>query len=89
MKNYLDFFCSPTYGRVLVLDGYIQLCTFDEFGYHETLAFVALTCHRNPKNASPYKYFLFEMVFCKIFKFIKSLTVQIVVEINKKLISII
>lgn len=43
-------FDSSTFGRVLVLDGAIQLSTFDEFGYHETLSFAALSCHRNPQN---------------------------------------
>lgn len=43
-------FDSSRCGRVLVLDGGLQLCTHDEFAYHETLAFTALSCHENPKK---------------------------------------
>jgi len=36
------------YGRMLVLDGIIQLTELDEAGYHEMIAHVPLTCHPSP-----------------------------------------
>lgn len=38
------------YGRMLVLDGAIQLTERDEFCYHEMMAHVALCSHPNPKR---------------------------------------
>lgn len=38
------------YGRMLVLDGVVQVSEKDEAGYHEMLAHVPLYCHPNPKN---------------------------------------
>eukprot|EP00112_Aurelia_sp_Birch-Aquarium-sp1_P006336 Seg1701.10 transcript_id=Seg1701.10/GoldUCD/mRNA.D3Y31 product="Spermidine synthase" protein_id=Seg1701.10/GoldUCD/D3Y31 len=43
-------FDSIGFGRVLVLDGFLQLSTHDEFAYHETLAFTALSCHQSPQK---------------------------------------
>jgi len=43
-------FDSKNFGRVLVLDGTIQITTSDEFSYHEMIAFTALACHKSPKN---------------------------------------
>ena len=41
---------SPDFGRILVLDGVVQLTERDEFFYHEMLAHIALQAHLNPKN---------------------------------------
>lgn len=41
----LVLFRNPTFGRVMVLDGGIQLTTADEFIYHEAMAHVALFAH--------------------------------------------
>jgi len=43
-------FDSTNFGRVLVLDGGLQITTSDEFSYHEMIAFTALACHKSPKN---------------------------------------
>jgi len=43
-------FKSKTYGRVLVLDGVIQLTERDEFSYQEMLAHLALCAHPNPEK---------------------------------------
>eukprot|EP00794_Sanderia_malayensis_P006271 gene6271-6992_t len=43
-------FDSATSGRILVLDGLIQLTAKDEFAYHETLSFTALASHKDPKK---------------------------------------
>ena len=41
---------SPEFGRILVLDGVVQLTERDEFFYHEMLAHVALYAHLRPEN---------------------------------------
>ena len=41
---------TPEFGRILVLDGVVQLTERDEFFYHEMLAHVALHVHLCPKN---------------------------------------
>lgn len=46
----LQVFDSETYGRVLVLDGAIQLTERDEFAYQEALAHVPLFSHPNPSR---------------------------------------
>ena len=43
-------FDSETYGRVLVLDGVIQLTERDEFAYQEMIVHVPLFAHPNPKS---------------------------------------
>lgn len=43
-------FDSTDYGRVLVLDGVIQLTERDEFAYQEMLAHIPLFTHRAPKS---------------------------------------
>mmetsp|Transcript_5756 Transcript_5756/g.8660 ORF Transcript_5756/g.8660 Transcript_5756/m.8660 type:complete len:289 (+) Transcript_5756:10-876(+) len=40
---------TKTYGRMLCLDGIIQITERDEFSYQEMLAFVPLLSHPNPK----------------------------------------
>ena len=42
-------FDSETYGRVLVLDGVIQLTERDEFAYQEMIVHLPLFAHPNPK----------------------------------------
>ena len=48
--QHIQVFDSETYGRVLVLDGVIQLTERDEHAYQEMLAHVALFSHTNPKK---------------------------------------
>ncbi len=43
-------FDSETYGRVLVLDGVIQLTERDEFAYQEMITHLPLFAHPNPKR---------------------------------------
>jgi len=43
-------FENPFFGRVLVLDGVVQLTERDEFIYHEMLAHVPLMAHPNPEK---------------------------------------
>jgi spermidine synthase len=43
-------FENPFFGKVLVLDGVVQLTERDEFIYHEMLAHVPLMAHPNPKK---------------------------------------
>ena len=48
-------FDSESYGRVLVLDGVIQVTEKDEFAYQEMITHLPLYAHRNPKSV----YFVF------------------------------
>ena len=50
--KYQDIFIfeSPGFGKILVLDGIIQLSESDEFIYHEIIAHVPLMTHPNPKR---------------------------------------
>lgn len=41
---------TPGYGRILVLDGIIQLAEKDEFIYHEMMAHLPLFFHPNPRK---------------------------------------
>lgn len=43
-------FESPGFGKILALDGIIQLSQSDEFIYHEMIAHVPLITHPNPKR---------------------------------------
>ncbi|MDG2385185.1 MAG: polyamine aminopropyltransferase [Pirellulaceae bacterium] len=43
-------FENPVYGRVLVLDGIVQLSTFDEHIYHEMLVHPPMLTHPNPQR---------------------------------------
>ena len=43
-------FENPFFGKVLVLDGVVQLTERDEFIYHEMLAHVPMMAHPNPKK---------------------------------------
>jgi len=43
-------FQSKTYGKVLVLDGVIQVTERDEFSYQEMMAHLPLCAHPNPKK---------------------------------------
>ena len=46
----LKVFQSKTWGRVLVLDGVIQLTEKDEMSYQEMLAHIPMFSHQNPKR---------------------------------------
>lgn len=46
----LLLFQSTNYGKVLVLDGVIQLSERDEFAYQEMIAHLPLFAHPNPKR---------------------------------------
>lgn len=43
-------FQSTNYGKVLVLDGVIQLSERDEFAYQEMIAHLPMFAHPNPKR---------------------------------------
>lgn len=43
-------FENPFFGRILVLDGVVQITEKDEFFYHEMLAHVVMNAHPGPKN---------------------------------------
>ncbi|KEG02221.1 spermidine synthase, putative [Plasmodium vinckei vinckei] len=43
-------FDSTTYGRVLILDGVIQLTEKDEFAYHEMMAHIPMNVGKDAKN---------------------------------------
>lgn len=44
------FFDSETYGRVLVLDGHIQLTERDEAFYQEMISLIPLSVHSHPRR---------------------------------------
>ena len=46
----IDLFQTKNHGKMLVLDGIIQLTQSDEFVYQEMLAHVPLFAHPNPEN---------------------------------------
>ncbi len=46
----IDVYQTSKLGRLLLLDGIIQLTEFDEFAYHEMLAHVPLFAHENPRR---------------------------------------
>jgi len=46
----IEVFQTMHYGRMLMLDGVIQLTEFDEFAYQEMLAHVPLFAHPDPKS---------------------------------------
>jgi spermidine synthase len=46
----IEVFKTKEFGKVLVLDGLIQLSTKDEFIYHETLVHPAMLSHRKPEK---------------------------------------
>jgi len=46
----IEVFDTFSLGRILVLDGVIQLSQFDDFIYHEMLVHPAMFCHKNPKK---------------------------------------
>lgn len=43
---------SKQYGRMLVLDGFVQTTVGDEFVYHEMMAHVPLVTHPNPRRVA-------------------------------------
>lgn len=46
----VEVFDTSFYGKMLVLDGIVQLTEKDEFIYHEMMAHLPLFCHSNPKK---------------------------------------
>ncbi|MBW2653503.1 MAG: spermidine synthase [Deltaproteobacteria bacterium] len=46
----IDMYQTKNHGKMLVLDGIIQLTQSDEFAYQEMLAHVPLFAHPNPEN---------------------------------------
>lgn len=48
--QHLQVFDSSTYGKVLTLDGVIQLTERDEFAYQEMMVHTPLMAHVNPKS---------------------------------------
>lgn len=54
-------FDSESYGRVLVLDGVIQVTERDEFAYQEMITHLPLFAHRNPKSV----FAVFILLICR------------------------
>ena len=48
--QHCQIFDTPLYGRVLVLDGIVQLSTADEFIYHDMLVHPVMFTHDSPRN---------------------------------------
>src|SRR5690606_40596881 len=46
----IDVFETETYGRMLVLDGFVMLTEQDEFVYHEMISHIPACLHKNPKR---------------------------------------
>jgi spermidine synthase len=46
----IEIFENEEYGRILVLDGVVQLSTKFEFIYHEMLVHPAMFCHKDPEK---------------------------------------
>ena len=51
-KNRMSFSLRTDHGRVLVLDGAIQVTERDEFTYQEMMANLPVNSHPNPKDVS-------------------------------------
>ena len=47
-----NVYTSEAFGRVLVLDGTVQVTEKDECAYHECIAHIPLFSHPNPKSVS-------------------------------------
>ncbi len=47
----IDIYETEVFGRALLLDGHIQLTTFDEKAYHESLVHIPLMSINEPKSA--------------------------------------
>ena len=48
--QFLEVYETERLGRMLVLDGVIQVTEFDEFGYHEMFAHVPMNAHPDPRS---------------------------------------
>jgi spermidine synthase len=48
--QFLEVYDTERLGRMLVLDGVIQVTEFDEFGYHEMFAHVPMNVHPDPRS---------------------------------------
>src|SRR3989338_429802 len=46
----VDIFENDQFGRILLLDNFVQIAESDEFFYHEYLVHPAMMTHPNPKN---------------------------------------
>jgi spermidine synthase len=46
----IEIFQNKEFGKILALDGMVQLSTKDEFVYHEMLVHPAILSHQNPKR---------------------------------------
>jgi spermidine synthase len=63
---------SKSYGKVLVLDGVIQLTERDEFSYQEMMALLPVNSHPNPEKVILFiKYIAFLLVrFLQVFEIV-------------------
>ena len=48
--QHMEVFETKYFGKLLRLDGVIQMTEFDEANYHEMIAHVPLNCHESPEN---------------------------------------
>lgn len=54
-----SYFQSASYGKVLVLDGIVQLTEKDECAYQEMIAHLPLCSIKSPKKVTMYKFWLY------------------------------
>src|SRR5678815_2141559 len=47
----IDIVDTEVFGRMLLLDGHVQLCTFDEHAYHESLVHIPMLSLKDPGRA--------------------------------------
>jgi spermidine synthase len=48
--QHIEVFETKYFGKLLRLDGIIQMTEFDEANYHEMIAHVPLNCHESPES---------------------------------------
>jgi spermidine synthase len=48
--QHIEVYKTKYFGKLLRLDGVIQMTEFDEANYHEMIAHVPLNCHKSPEN---------------------------------------
>ena len=48
--QHLQVFSTEYFGKILILDGVIQLTELDNAGYHEMIAHIPMLAHHNPKH---------------------------------------
>jgi spermidine synthase len=95
----IEVFETKEFGRVLVLDGLVQLSTRHEVIYHEMLVHPAMLCHPNPKTVliigggdggalrEVVKYPLRQIFLCDIDKKVIEVSKKYLPSVSKKALS--